>query len=163
VVQVLICTREGRLNIVPQRDMAFAYDTSRLQRSGEILVWADFRVGPGEVEALRAVARKSLAHRKRTQPLAQPSAGCLFQNPDRTRDGVPADIPASAGALIDRAGLKGHRIGGAMISPVHANFVVNDANATARDIWKLAQEARDAVRREFGVELRNEVVFLGNF
>ena len=50
-----------------------------------------------------------------------------------------------------------------MISPVHANFVVSDGRATARDVWRLAQEARDAVRERFGVELRNEVVFLGNF
>lgn len=163
VVQVLVCTREGRLSVVTQREMAFAYDTSRLQRSREILVWADFRVGPGQVEELRVVARRSLAHRKRTQPLAQPSAGCLFQNPDPAREAVPPDVPASAGALIDRAGMKGHRVGGAMISPLHANFVVNDGNATARDIWNLAQDARDAVRDRFGVVLRNEVVFLGNF
>ena len=163
LVQALVCTWEGRLTVVPQRDMAFAYDTSRLQLTGEILIWADFRVGQGETEALRAVARQSLAHRKRTQPLAQPSAGCLFQNPDPARDEIPPDVPASAGALIDRAGLKGHRVGGAMISPVHANFVVSDGKATARDIWRLAQEARDRVRDRFGVELRNEVVFLGNF
>jgi UDP-N-acetylmuramate dehydrogenase len=143
--------------------MAFGYDTSRLQRTDEILISADITVGRGEPEALREVARASLAHRKLTQPLALPSAGCLFQNPDPSRDVLPPDVPASAGALIDRAGLKGRRIGGASISPVHANFLVNDAGATARDVWLLAEAARAAVRERFGVELRNEIVFLGHF
>ena len=87
----------------------------------------------------------------------------MFQNPDPARDPVPAGIPASAGALIDRAGLKGHRVGGARVSPVHANFFVNDGTATARDIRALVEHARAAVRDQFGVDLRDEVVFLGHF
>lgn len=163
VTKVTVATRSGELATIPRADMAFGYDTSRLQRSGEILVSADFAVSAGKPDELRSVARASLAHRKLTQPLALPSAGCLFQNPDPTRDRLPPGVPASAGALIDRAGLKGHRIGGAAISPLHANFVVNDAGGTARDIWQLAEAARAAVRERFGVELRHEVVFLGNF
>ena len=163
VVQVHVVSRDGEALTVPRADMGFSYDTSRLQTSGEIVVWADFAAGSGQPEALRSVARQSLAHRKRTQPLALPSAGCLFQNPDPARDRIPDGIPASAGALIDRAGLKGHRIGGAVISPVHANFVVNDGTATAADIRALSDPARAAVLQQFGVELRNEVVFLGKF
>ena len=160
---VRLVSADGEVETVPAAAMEFAYDTSRLQRTREILVSADFAVGPGAPEDLRSVARASLAHRKLTQPLAQPSAGCLFQNPDPRRDVVPPGIPASAGALIDRAGLKGHRCGGASISMVHANFVVNDGSATARDIWLLAETARSAVRDRFGVHLRNEVVYLGKF
>jgi len=78
-------------------------------------------------------------------------------------DPVPADIPASAGALVDRAGLKGTTIGGATISPTHANFIVNDGTARAADIRALIEMARTAVRIRFGVELRDEVVFLGTF
>jgi UDP-N-acetylmuramate dehydrogenase len=163
VAQVEVATRAGELATVAATDMGFAYDTSRLQRTGEILVSADFRVSPGEPDALRQTARASLAHRKLTQPLALPSAGCLFQNPDPGRDVLPAGVPASAGALIDRAGLKGQRVGGASISTVHANFLVNDGSATARDIRDLAEIARSAVRDRFGVELRNEIVFLGQF
>lgn len=159
----MLATRDGDLVRVSRGEMGFAYDTSRLQRTGEILVWADFGVHPAASEALRAVARASLAHRKRTQPLALPSAGCMFQNPDPSRDRLPAGMPASAGALIDRAGLKGHRVGGAIISPVHANFFVNDGTATARDIRALAEAARAAVRERFGIDLRDEVVFLGHF
>ena len=163
IERVRIASPNGEVSTVPASEMEFAYDTSRLQRTQEILIAADFTVGPGVPDDLRSVARASLAHRKLTQPLAQPSAGCLFQNPDPRRDELPPGMPASAGALIDRAGLKGHRCGGASISMVHANFVVNDGTATARDIRLLAETARHAVRDRFGVDLRNEVVFLGKF
>ena len=163
VTQVRIVSRSGEVTDVPQADMEFAYDASRLQRTGEIVVWADFRIGPGDPDALRARARASLAYRKRTQPLAQPSAGCMFQNPDPARDALPAGMPASAGALIDRAGLKGRREGGARISETHANFVVNTGAATARDIRTLVDAARTAVHDQFGVVLRDEVVYLGAF
>lgn len=163
VTRVRLVSRAGDVTDVPQAQMEFAYDTSRLQRTGEIVVWADFRVGPGDPDALRATARASLAYRKRTQPLAQPSAGCMFQNPDPAHDRLPAGMPASAGALIDRAGLKGRREGGARISETHANFVVNTGAATARDIRKLVEAARTAVHDQFGVVLRDEVVYLGAF
>jgi UDP-N-acetylmuramate dehydrogenase len=163
VVEALVSSRDGALRPVSRAEMEFGYDRSRLQRTGEILIWAEFAVAPGRPDDLRAVARASLAHRKLTQPLALPSAGCMFQNPVAGRDLLPPGMPPSAGALIDRAGLKGHRIGGAEISPVHANFFVNRGGATARDIWRLAETARQAVREQFGVELRNEVVFLGHF
>jgi len=163
VRRVLLATPDGTLIEVPASAMGFAYDTSRLQTTREVVVHADFAVAPGEVDALRARARASLAYRKRTQPLALPSAGCMFQNPDPARDRVPAGIPPSAGALIDRAGLKGRRIGGACISPVHANFIVNDAQATASDIRALVETARTAVEKTFGVALRDEVVYLGTF
>jgi UDP-N-acetylmuramate dehydrogenase len=163
VASVAVATRDGKVSVLRQSDMEFGYDTSRLQRTGEILVSADFVVTTGKPEVLRDTARASLAHRKLTQPLALPSAGCLFQNPDPGRDVLPPGMPASAGALIDRAGLKGRRVGGASISTVHANFLVNDAGATARDVWQLSEMARTAVRERFGVELRNEIVFLGQF
>jgi UDP-N-acetylmuramate dehydrogenase len=72
-------------------------------------------------------------------------------------------MPASAGALVDRVGLKGYRIGGASISATHANFVVNDGTATARDVRALVETARAAVHDRFGVDLRDEVVYLGTF
>jgi UDP-N-acetylmuramate dehydrogenase len=163
VTTVGLVSRSGERRDVPANEMEFGYDTSRLSRMGEIAIWAEFGVSPGEPAELRARARESLAYRKRTQPLAQPSAGCIFQNPDPARDPVPADIPASAGALVDRAGLKGTTIGGATISPTHANFIINDGTARAADIRALIETARTAVRTRFGVELRDEVVFLGTF
>ena len=161
VVGVQVMDQSGRTIELARGDMEFAYDTSRLQRTKEVLVWAEFAVENGESAALREIARASLAHRKRTQPLDVPSAGCMFQNPDRVRDGVPDDVPASAGALIDRAGLKGFQVGGAMISPVHCNFIVNAGRATAADVAALIERARDAVRDKYRIELRNEVVKIG--
>lgn len=162
VESVRLVARDGVLRQVSAERLDFGYDTSRLQQSGEVLVWAAFRVRPGhDPEALRAVARESLAFRKETQPLASPSAGCIFQNPQPPRDLVPDDIPASAGALVDRAGLKDHAIGGARVSPRHANFIVNDGTATAADIAALIELCRATVTERFGVGLRDEIVRLG--
>jgi UDP-N-acetylmuramate dehydrogenase len=163
VTSVGLVTREGVLEAVAQADMQFAYDRSRIGRTREVVVWAECAVTAGSVDLLRATARASLAHRKRTQPLDTPSAGCIFQNPDPARDRLPEGMPASAGALVDRAGLKGTTNGGARISPTHANFFVNDGHATARDIRALIEDARAAVLARFGVELRDEIVFVGEF
>jgi len=152
----------GTVVDVPAAEMEFGYDRSRLQGSGEVLLSARFIVAPGDPAALRETARASLAYRKRTQPLASPSAGCIFQNP-MPDVAVPADIPRSAGALVDRAGLKGAREGGAMVSPTHANFIVNDGTAMATDIRRLIERCRTAVRDRFGVELLNEIVYVGEF
>lgn len=163
VTEVRLVSRGGEVRDVPRDEMAFGYDRSRLQDTGEVLLSAVFAVSRGEPAALRLTARASLAFRKQTQPLESPSAGCIFQNPDRSRgDAVPAGIPWSAGALVDRAGLKGTAIGGARVSPAHGNFIVNDGTATAADIRRLIARCRDEVRRQFGVELREEIVYLGD-
>jgi len=163
VTDVRLATPSGETTDVPHAEMGFGYDRSRLQASKEILLSAVFRVSNGEPGALRAVARESLAFRKRTQPLHSPSAGCVFQNPAPGRDAVPEGIPWSAGALVERAGLKGLAIGGARVSSMHGNFIVNEGNATAGDIHQLITRCRDGVRARFGVELREEIVYLGNF
>jgi UDP-N-acetylmuramate dehydrogenase len=163
ITRARLATREGATVDVGRSEMAFGYDDSRLQKSGEILLWAEFEVSAGEPAALRKTARESLAFRKRTQPLDTPSAGCIFQNPQPGLDAVPEGIPWSAGALIDRAGLKGTEAGGARVSPTHGNFVLNAGRATARDIRDLIERCRTAVRDRFGVELRDEIVYLGDW
>ncbi|HEV8211543.1 MAG TPA: UDP-N-acetylmuramate dehydrogenase [Vicinamibacterales bacterium] len=163
VTGVRLVSPEGARSDVPASAMAFGYDRSRLQQSGEVLLSADFRVSAGDPAALRAVARESLAFRKRTQPLDTPSAGCVFQNPERGRDAVPDGIPWSAGALVDRAGLKGVAVGGARVSPTHGNFIVNEGAATAADIKALIDRCKAVVRERFGVNLREEIVYLGAF
>jgi UDP-N-acetylmuramate dehydrogenase len=152
---------QGGVVRVRGSEMEFGYDASRLRRTREVVLSADFRVTAGEPAALRAVARQSLAYRKRTQPLDSASAGCIFQNPNPAVDRVPDGIPFSAGALVDRAGLKGVREGGAVVSPAHGNFIVNDGTASAEDIRRLIERCRVAVRERFGVELRDEIVYLG--
>jgi UDP-N-acetylmuramate dehydrogenase len=158
---VTLATRDGAIVEVPAAEMEFAYDYSRLHRTGEIVLSADFVVAPGDPDALRAVARESLAFRKRTQPLALASAGCIFQNPDPGRDALPPGVPASAGALVDRAGLKGAYEGGARVSPTHANFIVNEGHATAAHVRRLIERCKSAVREQFGVELKEEIVYVG--
>ena len=163
VTEVRLVAPDGSRADEPAAAMAFGYDRSRLQSSGEVLLSAVFRVSAGEPAALRAIARQSLAVRKQTQPLETPSAGCVFQNPERGRDVVPDGIPWSAGALVDRAGLKGAGAGGARVSPTHGNFIVNDGAATAADIKGLIVLCKTAVHERFGVELREEIVYLGAF
>lgn len=143
--------------------MEFRYDRSRVQRTGELVAWAEFAVSPARPEQLRAVARESLRFRKRTQPLAQPSAGCIFQNPDAAEGGLEAGQAPYAGALIDEAGLKGFTVGGARVSETHANFIVTQPGATARDVRGLIRQVQRMVRERYGVDLRPEVVFLGEF
>jgi UDP-N-acetylmuramate dehydrogenase len=164
VASVRLVGGSGAIEDVPAHEMEFAYDCSRLQRTGEVLVSALFALTPAaDSGVLRATARRSLADRKRTQPLHLPSAGCVFRNPDPAVDRVPDGIPASAGALVDRAGLKGFAIGGARVSPLHANFIVNEGGATASDIRRLIERCRDEVRTRFGVTLREEIRYLGEW
>jgi UDP-N-acetylmuramate dehydrogenase len=163
VVEACLAARDGTTSDVPGAAMGFAYDRSRLKGRREVLLSAVFHVQPGDPAAIRAAARESLAFRKRTQPLDTLSAGCVFQNPERGRDDVPEGIPWSAGALVDRAGLKGVAIGGARVSRTHGNFIVNEGSATASDIRLLIVRCRDAVRARFGVDLREEIVYVGEF
>ncbi len=163
VQRVGVVSRDGKTAVLDQAAMAFGYDESRLQHTGEVLLWAELAVTPGEPARLREIARASLHHRKRTQPLALPSAGCVFRNPDPARDSLSPGVPRSAGALIERAGLKGAGVGGARVSTVHANFIVNEGGATARDVRTLVERCRAAVREQFGVQLEEEIVYLGEW
>jgi UDP-N-acetylmuramate dehydrogenase len=161
VLSVRLLAVTGEVIDVPAEAMAFAYDRSRIQRSGEIVLSVLFAVMPGAApEDLRAEARNSLAFRKRTQPLHQSSAGCIFQNPDAGQE-LPEGVPRSAGALIDRAGLKGASRGGASVSSLHANFIVAAPGSRAADVRALVERCRDAVAHASGVRLDEEIVYLG--
>jgi len=163
VTAVGLVDRAGAVVRVPADEMGFGYDDSRVQHTGELVLWAEFRVADGSAATLREAARRSLAFRKRTQPLDQASAGCVFQNP-RADDGpLPDGVPRSAGALVELVGLKGYRIGGAVVSHVHGNFVVNKGGASARDVRALIDRCREVVGERFGVVLREELVYLGDF
>lgn len=116
-----------------------------------ILTWAELELAPAPVEELKAAMDSALAKRKASQPLELPNAGCVFKNPDS----------GPAGRLIEECGLKGRRLGGAQISPLHANFVVNLGGARASDILGLMAEAKAEVARRFGVELKEEILVLG--
>ena len=159
-----LASRRGDVSDEVRADaMGFGYDRSRLQETGEILLSADFRATSGDPAALRKTARASLAFRKRTQPLDSPSAGCVFQNPQPGIDEMPDGIPWSAGALVDRAGLKGTAVGDAQVSLTHGNFIVNEGSASATEIRQLIEQCKRDVRDRFGVSLREEIVYLGEW
>ena len=120
-------------------------------RGEEWFVAARFRFASGDGVAARATIKDLLARRIASQPLNQPNAGSVFRNP-------PGD---HAARLIESCGLKGRRIGGAMISPRHANFVVNVGAASAADIERLIELARDEVVRRHGIALEREVRIIG--
>jgi UDP-N-acetylmuramate dehydrogenase len=162
VASVELASPDGTVRERDASEMEFGYDTSRLQRTGEVALSAAFLVAEGDPQALRALARQSLAFRKRTQPLALASAGCVFKNPDPARVRLPPGVPCSAGALVDLAGMKGKACGGARVSAVHANFVVNEGGATARDVATLVDRMKDAVAARFRVALEEEIVRLGD-
>lgn len=133
-------------------EIAWGYRTSGLTARG-IIVEAVLRVIEGDADHIRRTMEASLRRRKRTQPLSMPSAGSVFVNPEGE----------SAGRLIEAAGLKGARIGGAQVSELHANFIVNAGGATATDVIGLVRLIRDTVKEAHGIELTPEVRFLGTF
>jgi UDP-N-acetylmuramate dehydrogenase len=131
----------------------FGYRDSRFKHdlSGHVVVSARMRVSPDDKTAVRARTDAIQAERKANQPYGIRSLGSVFKNP-------PGD---KAGRLVEAAGLKGHRVGGAQISPKHANFIVNVDHATARDVISIVQWAMHTVLRLFGVQLEREIIFIG--
>jgi UDP-N-acetylmuramate dehydrogenase len=162
VDSVRLVARDGVRRTLPASEMAFGYDRSRLQDTGDILLSADFVVADGEPDRLRAVARESLAFRKRTQPLDTPSAGCVFQNPEPGRDRMPEGIAGrrarSSIALAQLPESAAPRFRRHM-----ATSSSTTASAQARDIRRLIDRCRSTVKERFGVELREEIVYLGDF
>jgi len=118
--------------------------------TNEWFLEATFRFEPGVTASMEAM-KEMLERRKATQPLGLPSCGSVFRNP-------PGD---HAARLIEAAGLKGYRIGGAEVSPKHANFIINTGDATATDIEELIEHVRQTVIEQHGVELRHEVRIVG--
>ncbi|MYA45449.1 MAG: UDP-N-acetylmuramate dehydrogenase [Acidobacteria bacterium] len=153
----------GRVETVCAEDVGFGPGGDALAGRGSVLLSADFGVRPADPAVLRRRARASLAFRKQTQPLAVPSAGCAFRNPDPEAISLPPGVPCAAGALLDRAGMKGARIGGARVSEVHANFLTAGPGATAADVHRLLGICQAAVQAAFGVNLIPELVLLGDF
>ena len=162
-----VCGPGARIVRASRKALGFGYGRSRLQATGEVLAWAEFAATEADPGALRAVARRSLSYRKATQPLSRPSAGCVFRNPppdpDSRRDRVPPGTPRAAGALIDRAGLKGSAIGGARVSSTHANFILTREGARAADVLALIDRCRRAVSARYDVDLIPEIALLGEF
>jgi UDP-N-acetylmuramate dehydrogenase len=157
----LVLLGDGSEQEMPAADLGFSYRHSRFKDPGvmeadgpaEIVIAAVFRLRAADPAEIRARLDEIRAWRREHQPLGIPSAGSVFRNP-------PGD---SAGRLIDDLGLKGFRIGGAVVSEKHANFIVNDRKGTAADVRALADHVRREVREHHGIELMFEVEFVGDW
>lgn len=136
---------EGKLHTYLKNDLEFRYRHSSLQHLKGAIASATFSLTPSI--AARGKQLEIVHYRQKTQPYGDKSAGCIFKNP----------LDTSAGRLIDACGLKGFRIGGAEVSKLHANFLINAASATAEDFQKLIAEVQKKVREETGILLENEV------
>ncbi|MFL5679198.1 MAG: UDP-N-acetylmuramate dehydrogenase [Chloroflexota bacterium] len=137
-------------------DLALTYRDSRLKHAAEppeIVLAATFRLAAASADEIKERLDDIRRWRQAHQPLGLPSAGSFFRNP-------PGD---SAGRLIDAAGLKGQRLGGAVVSEKHANFIVNDQKGRAADVRRLADRVRDEIEQRNGVRLEFEAVFLGDW
>jgi UDP-N-acetylenolpyruvoylglucosamine reductase len=132
-------------------DLGLAYRTSAL-RPGEVVAEVEYRLEPRPEIEIKALVSELVEARKATQPTNKRTFGSVFKNP-------PGEL--GAGRMLELCGLRGHRIGGAAISPKHANFIENVDGATSADCVALMAEARRRAREQFGVELEQEVVFLG--
>lgn len=158
LVEAGVLGADGSESALGPDALGLAYRDSVLKAAPEgaplVVTWTRFRLTPADPAVVAARLDEIRRWRQAHQPLGQPSAGSVFRN--------PSEGP-SAGAIIDGLGLKGRRVGGAVVSAKHANFIVNDRAATAADVRHLAEEVRAIVRRETGLELRFEVVFAGDW
>ena len=152
---------DGTEHIVPVAELRFAYRHSRFKDAeplpaggaAEIVMAATFRLQAADPDVIKGRLDEIRRWRQAHQPLGIPSAGSVFRNPNGD----------SAGRLIDELGLKGTRIGGAVVSEKHANFITNDQKGTAADVRRLGELVRRRVREAHGIELRFEIEFIGDW
>ncbi len=157
-----IVTREGAIREVTAEDLAFEYRQSELPE-GAVLVSAVLKGTPGEPEALHARMQTQLEKRDQTQPTKDRSAGSTFRNPaGYSSTGRADDVhDLKAWKVIDDAGLRGARQGGAQMSEMHSNFMINTGGATAADLEGLGEHVRKAVYHNSGITLQWEIMRVG--
>jgi UDP-N-acetylmuramate dehydrogenase len=148
--RTLVATADGSGRLTPA-ELGLSYRHSEL-RHGQVVLQAELRLRPRPSEEIRADVRELNAQRKAAQPTNRRTFGSVFKNPEHE---------LSAGRMLEACGLKGFRIGGAQISPKHANFIENAEDATTADALALMAEARRRAHEQYGVRLEHEVEFLG--
>ena len=151
LIDVEIVDNNGEMRILKKEELEFSYDYSRFQKTQEVVLSASFFLRFGDKKLIEERALVATKKRATTQPIGQPSSGCMFQNHYRNGEVI------FAGKLIDQAGLKGTKIGDAMVSDKHANFIVNLGKATSEDVDLLADKVQDIVQKKFGIKLKREV------
>ena len=161
---VTVLDSEGNIAERAASACGFGYRQSAFQKNDEIILSATFQLQQATAQGktvadLEAELAECMAKRKATQPLNMPNAGSTFKRLDAGSADMPTQV--APGYYIEQAGLKGFRIGGAEVSTLHANFIVNAGNATASDIKQLSEHVQKAVREKFGIELKREIILLG--
>jgi UDP-N-acetylmuramate dehydrogenase len=150
LARVLVVSAEGATWLTPE-ELGLSYRHSDL-RHGQVVAAAELELVPRHAVAIRATIAELQKQRKAAQPTNKRTFGSVFKNPEHE---------LSAGRMLEACGLKGHRIGGAQISPMHANFIENAGDARTADAVALMNEARRRAYEQFGIELTHEVEFLG--
>lgn len=149
-LSAILVLDNGLIKLVNKTNIKYEYRNTELKNSDIIVIGAVFKLVSGNVDEAWKMIKENLEKRKNTQPLEYPSAGSVFKNPLNT----------SAGKLIDECGLKEKTIGGAKISKKHANFIINENNATSHDIIALINEIKDVVKKEKNIDLELEQVIV---
>lgn len=143
---------DGKIKKYYKEECRFNYRGSRFVGKKEVIVSASFRLKETDREIIASGIKSFSELRSSIQPSGK-SCGSVFKNPK----------PETAGRLVDKAGLKGFAIGGASVSERHGNFITTNGNATANDVYELIQHIKKKIQKEFGIELKEEVEFVGEF
>ncbi len=170
-VEVESLDQNGTVQVRSAEKCGFSYRHSLFQnlaanKQGEIILSVTFRLEPPEISGkdsftLETEMQECMAKRKANQPLNMPNAGSTFKRLNVGAEGMPQQI--APGYYIEQAGLKGYRVGGAEVSMVHANFIVNTGNATASDIKTLSEHVQKTVAEKFNIQLQREIILIGKF
>jgi UDP-N-acetylmuramate dehydrogenase len=158
LVSARVLDGAGVESIVPAADLGLSYRDSRFKHvtpdaPADLVLEATFALSPADPEVIKERLDEIRRWRQTHQPLGLPSAGSVFRNPDDD----------SAGRLIEEAGLKGYRVGGAVVSEKHANFIVNDQKGTAADVRRLAEHVQAVILERHRIQLAFEIEFLGDW
>lgn len=154
LVETEVVEGDGTLSVLTPQELDFQYRTSNLQGSDRTVISATFQLSPSHDPAqIKAATASDLTARRQSQPYHLPNCGSVFRNP----------LPHSAGRLIQTAGLKGHQIGNAQISTLHANFIVNLGQAKAIDVLSLIRNTQAVIKERDDIALETEVKIMGDF
>lgn len=144
---------DGTMRVYRNEELSLSYRHSIFHDNEEVVMAVTLKLNRGKKEDIEEKMRTLREQRKTKQPIEFPSAGSTFKRPEGY----------FAGKLIEDAGLRGFRIGGACVSPKHCGFVVNDQNASAKDVYEVIRHVQEEVKRQFGVSMETEVRLLGDF
>ncbi len=148
IVERVLVLRRGRVEYLSVEDCKYAYKRSVFMENNDIILGGELRVTPSTPEEIEG--RRNYFRQRRAHLPTERSMGCVFKNPEGT----------FAGELVEKSGLKGLKIGGARVSPKHANFIINEGGATAKDIRALIALIKNAVFAQYGVRLEEEIRYL---